>query len=138
MQWKIKHLDGRQIVIKTRPGQIIQCETTDEETGRTLPYITMVKDEGMPSHGNPFVKGNLYIAFHVKFPTSLEPDVIEKLRQLLPAADMPEDYDPEHVEEHFMDAADLRHFGKGGAASHDSAYDSDEDEGPQGVQCQQS
>ena len=139
MQWKIKHLDGRDVVIKTRPGQIIQCEAQDEETGRTLPYITMVKGEGMPSLGNPFVRGNLYVAFHVKFPTTLEPEVVGKLRDLLPDADMPEDYDLETVEEHFMDEADLRHFGKGGAAVHNNEYDSDDDEdGPQGVQCQQS
>lgn len=132
-------MDGRDIVIKTRPGQIIQCETTDEETGRTLPYITMVKDEGMPSLGNPFVKGSLYIAFHVKFPNSLPADVIAQLKQLLPGPNDEEMYDPEQVEEHFMDEADLRHFGKGGAVTHgDNEYDSDDDEGPQGVQCQQS
>ena len=137
--WKVKHLDGRQVVIKTRPGQIIECETTDAESGRTLPFITMVKDEGMPSLGNPFVKGNLYIAFHVKFPQKLSPDVIKQLKQILPGADIEEEYDAEKVEEHFMDVADLRHFGKGGAVTHQSEYDSDDDEGQQGgVQCQQS
>ncbi|GAX18209.1 DnaJ homolog subfamily A member 2 [Fistulifera solaris] len=136
--WKIKHLDGRQVVIKTRPGQIIECETTDAESGRTLPYITMVKDEGMPSLGNPFVKGNLYIAFHVKFPQKLEPDVIKQLRNILPDADIEEEYDPEQVEEHFMDVADLRHFGKGGAVSQQSEYDSDDEDRQGGVQCQQS
>jgi DnaJ homolog subfamily A member 2 len=138
-QWRIKHLDGRDIAIKTRPGQIIQCETKDDESGRTLPYITMVKDEGMPSLGNPFVKGNLYIAFHVKFPTSLAPDVIAQLNKLLPGADINEEYDHEHVEDHFMDEADLRHFGKGGAVVHNNEYDSDDEaQGQQGVQCQQS
>jgi DnaJ homolog subfamily A member 2 len=99
----------------------------------------MVKDEGMPSLGNPFVRGNMYIAFHVKFPKTLSPDVIKQLNKLLPDADIQEEYDPEHVEEHFMDEADLRHFGKGGAAVHNNEYDSD-DEGQQqgGVQCQQS
>jgi len=136
--WKITHLDGRQIVIKTRPGQIIECETEDEETGRTLPYITMVQSEGMPSHGNPFVKGNLYVAFHVKFPKKLEPDQIKQLKEILPDADIEAEYDPHDVEEHFMDVADLRHFGKGGAASSINEYDSDDEGGPQGVQCQQS
>lgn len=38
-----------------------------------------------------------------------------------------------------MDEADLRHFGKGGAATNNSEYDSDEERGgQQGVQCQQS
>ena len=140
IQWHLTHLDGRKIVVKTKPGQVIQCETTDEETGRTLPYIVSVKDEGMPSRGNPFVKGNLYIAFHVQFPKTLPEDAVAKLREILPDADLNQDYDPEEVEEHFMEEADLRHFGKGGAhGSGNDAYDSDDDEGgPQGVQCQQS
>lgn len=38
-----------------------------------------------------------------------------------------------------MDEADLRHFGKGGAATNNNEYDSDEERGgQQGVQCQQS
>ena len=141
LQWKIPHLDGRDIVIKTRPGQIIDCEVKDEETGRTLPYITVIPTEGMPSQGNPFVRGNLYVAFHVKFPKTLPPDVIAQLNQLLPDADMPVDFDPETTEEHFMEEADLRHFGKGGAARAANEYDSDDDEGgggQQGVLCQQS
>lgn len=136
--WKIKHLDGREVVIKTRPGQIIEAESTDDSTGRTLPFILKVAGEGMPSQGNPFVKGDLYIAFHVKFPSTLEPDVIKQLRTLLPDADIEEDHDPETTEEAFMDDADLRHFGHGGAESADNAYDSDEESGQQGVQCQQS
>jgi DnaJ homolog subfamily A member 2 len=138
IQWHLTHLDGRKIVIKTRPGQIIECETTDDETGRTLPYITCVKDEGMPSYGNPFVRGNLYIAFHVQFPKKLDEDTIKQLRQILPQADVEQEYDPQEVEEHFMDFADLRHFGKGGAVTETNEYDSDEDGGAQGVQCQQS
>lgn len=132
-------MDGRELVIKTRPGEIIECEIHDEETGRTLPYITKVKDEGMPSYGNPFVRGSLYIAFHVKFPKSLPEDVVKKLKDLLPDADLDEDFDPDKVEEHFMEQADLRHFGKGGAASNGNReYDSDDEDGQQGVQCQQS
>lgn len=93
----------------------------------------------MPSLGNPFVKGCLYIAFHVRFPQTLSPDVITQLNKLLPDADIHEDYDTEIVEEHFMDEADLRHFGKGGAVANANEYDSDEEQGRQeGVQCQQS
>ena len=137
-KWKIKHLDGREIVIKTKPGQVIQGDTTDEESGRTLPYITMVKDEGMPSHGNPFVKGNLYVAFNIQFPKTLDADVISAIRKLLPNPDQEEEYDPEEVEEHFMEEAVLKNFGKGGAVSANNEYDSDEEGGPQQVQCQQS
>jgi len=133
--WKIKHLDGRAIVIKTRPGEIIHTETKDFASGKMLPFIKMVKDEGMPSLGNPFIKGNLYIAFQIQFPDTLKPEVIEALKKLLPGADEPMEEDDE-AEECFMDAADLRHFGKGGAATTSQEYDSDEEQ--QGVQCQQS
>jgi DnaJ family protein A protein 2 len=130
-------LDGRDIVIKTKPGQIIDCETTDEETGKTLPYVTTVKDEGMPSQGNPFVRGNLYIAFRVVFPKTLPADIIQQLRQILPDADIEENYDPTVVEEHYTEFANLRHYGQGGAAVVNANDDSD-DEDQQGVQCQQS
>lgn len=110
----------------------------DKESGRVMPYIRMVKDEGMPSHGNPFVKGNLYVAFQIVFPDSLDADTIEALKKLLPGGDMPEDYDADVVEEVFMDNADLRHFGKGGAVSMDNEYDEDEEGAGPGVQCQQS
>mmetsp|Transcript_14494 Transcript_14494/g.21305 ORF Transcript_14494/g.21305 Transcript_14494/m.21305 type:complete len:411 (-) Transcript_14494:215-1447(-) len=136
-QWKITHLDGREIVIKTRPGEIIHAEVKDE-SGRTLPYIKMVKDEGMPSLGNPFVKGNLYIAFYIAFPDELSEEAVATIKKVLPGADMAPEYDPETVEECYMDPADLRHFGKGGAVSHQSEYDSDDEDAGPGVQCQQS
>mmetsp|Transcript_36657 Transcript_36657/g.41813 ORF Transcript_36657/g.41813 Transcript_36657/m.41813 type:complete len:416 (-) Transcript_36657:336-1583(-) len=135
--WKIKHLDGREVVIKTRPGEIIHSEVMDQETGRALPYIRKVKDEGMPSHGNPFVKGDLYVAFQISFPDSLSPEVVEALQKILPGEKDQEKYDENVVEECFMDAADLRHFGKGGATMMDNEYDEDDD-GDQRVQCQQS
>lgn len=139
-QWQITHLDGREIVIKTRPGQVIQCEVTDASSGRTLPYIANVASEGMPSQGNPFIKGNLYIAFHVKFPLSLPPDTVAQLKTLLPDPDQVDpNFDPEKTEEHFLDDADLKLFGKGGAAASSNEYDSDDEQGGQrNVQCQQS
>ena len=125
------------MIVKTKPGEVIQCESKDPHTGKTMPYMTMIANEGMPSRGNPFVKGNLYICFHVKFPTSLSPEVADKLRGLLPGANDEEEYDPMEVEEHFMEPADLRSFGKGGAADAGGEYDSDDEQGG-GVQCQQS
>ena len=89
--------------------------------------------------GNPFIKGGLYVAFHIKFPKTLPADVVTQLNKLLPDADLAAEYDPETVEEHFLDEADLRHFGKGGAAQSNSEYDSDDEQGGgQQVQCQQS
>jgi DnaJ family protein A protein 2 len=137
--FKITHLDGRQILIKTKPGEIIKPESGGAG-GRMMPYAKTIPNEGMPSLGNPFVKGNLYIIFRVKFPISNEmtPEQIKVLKEILPDADKDVVYDENEVEEVHMADADLSHFGKGGASHGGSdAYDSD-DEQAGGVQCQQS
>jgi DnaJ family protein A protein 2 len=41
--WNVKHLDGRVLIIKTKPGEVIKPDM------------------------NPFVRGNLYVMFRVKF-----------------------------------------------------------------------
>jgi len=136
--WKVKHLDGRVLVIKSRPGEVIKPEMNSKEA---LPFVKVLPDEGMPSKGNPFVRGNLYVMFRVVFPEDYElpESVIAKLRELLPDPDEGEEYDPDEVEEVHLNAADLRSFGKGGASnSSNEAHDEDEDEGGRPVQCQQS
>ena len=136
--WKIKHLDGRVLVIKSLPGEIIKPEMNTKEA---LPFVKVLPDEGMPSKGNPFVRGNMYVMFRVKFPNDneLPSKVIDELRRLLPEPDVPEEYDPEEVEEVHLNPADLRSFGKGGAnQSSNNAHDEDEDGGGRPVQCQQS
>lgn len=136
--WNFTHLDGRKIVVKTRPGEVIKPEMNTKEA---VPFVKTVSNEGMPSRGNPFVKGNLYILFRVKFPedNELTPDQINTLRQILPDPDSEMEHDADEVEEHHMDNADLRNFGKGGAEHRGSdAYDSDEEGGAQQVQCAQS
>jgi len=134
-QWMITHLDGRKIVIKSNPGEIIKPESAGGQ-----PYVKIVRDEGMPSHGNPFVKGNLYTLFRVKFPENgdFSTEVMESLRNLLPEPGMELDYDPEQVEEHTMEEADVKAFGSGGAVSHSNEYDSDDEREGRPVQCQQS
>uniref|UniRef100_A0A7S4K5T0 J domain-containing protein n=1 Tax=Odontella aurita TaxID=265563 RepID=A0A7S4K5T0_9STRA len=137
--WNFTHLDGRKMVVKTRPGEVIKPEMNTKET---VPFVKTVANEGMPSRGNPFVKGNLFILFRVRFPedNELSADKISKLREILPDPDMQAEYDAEEVEEHHMDGADLRNFGKGGAEHRGSdAYDSDDENGGgQQVQCAQS
>lgn len=97
----------------------------------------------MPSIRNPFIKGNLYILFRVKFPVenSLSSEQIRILKEILPDPDMECEYDAEAddvVEEVEMNAADLKHFGHGGVTGEEeNAYDSDGDDA-QPVQCQQS
>ncbi|KAL3906952.1 MAG: hypothetical protein SGARI_003767 [Bacillariaceae sp.] len=135
-EWKIKHLDDREIIIKSKPGEVIKAEADDRR-----PFVKVVTGEGMPSLGNPFVKGNLYVLFAVEFPDDgdLNSDQVDALKKLLPGAAMAEEYDPETAEVVHLDHADVKNFGKGGAAGAGSAYDSDDEEGgPQQVQCNQS
>lgn len=136
--WKIKHLDGRVLIVKSRPGEVIKPEMNTKES---LPFVKVMPNEGMPSKGNPFVKGNLYVMFRVKFPedNELPENVVAELKKLLPQPDEPEEYDPMEVEEVHLNTADLRSFGKGGAnQSGRSANDSDDEDGGQQPQCQQS
>ena len=109
---------------------------------KALPFCKVIPDEGMPSHGNPFIKGNLYILFCVQFPNDgeLPPHIIKLLCKALLDPDMEIKYDPHHVEEVHMNHVDLRHFGKGGVEhASGGVYDSDnKDKGGQLVQCQQS
>jgi DnaJ family protein A protein 2 len=136
--WKIKHLDGRVLVIKSKPGEVIKPEMNTKEA---LPFVKMLPDEGMPSKGNPCVRGNLSVMFRVEFPNDneLPSNVVDELRKLLPEPDQPEEYDPMEVEEVNLTSADLRTFGKGGATHNSNeAHDSDDEDGAQPVQCQQS
>jgi len=134
--WKITHLDGREVVIQSKSGEIIKPET---EGGR--PFVKIVPNEGMPSRGNPFVKGNLYVVFQVEFPNDgeLNEATVASLKKLLPNPAMDIEYDEETAEIAHLEEGDVKLFGKGGLQNQDSAYDSDDEEGgQQGVQCQQS
>ena len=43
-----------------------------------------IQDEGMPVHGRPYEKGNLYIHFKVVFPEELSQEQVGALRSVLP------------------------------------------------------
>lgn len=137
-QWLVTHLDGRQILIKSQPGEVIQPEGKNGQ-----PFVKAVDNEGMPSHGNPFVKGKLYVLFKVEFPTDGELDekTTSALKKLLPNPSMDIEINEEEVEEVHLEFADVKGFGKGGAVGGGGgAYDEDDEDerGGNGVQCQQS
>merc|ERR1712071_461939 len=134
-EWSVNALDGRQLVIKSQSGEVIKPEADN-----TTPFVKVVANEGMPSLGNPFVKGNLYVLFRVEFPKDgeLNKKMTYQLKKLLPKPSMDLEYDEEEVEVVHLEIGDVKNFGKGGAASHDNNYDSDDEEGPGQVQCQQS
>ncbi|GFY69897.1 dnaJ homolog subfamily A member 2 [Trichonephila inaurata madagascariensis] len=123
----IKHLDGRDLVVRQAPGEVIQPGC-----------IKGVAHEGMPVYKNPFEKGNLYIKFSITFPENHFTDVanLKVLERLLPPRPVFEMPTGENVEE-----ADLHDYDpdayRGAGSSRSEAYDSEDEDrcrGP-GVQC---
>ena len=53
----VKHLDGRDIRIKSSPGQVIKPNS-----------MMTCEGLGMPFHKTPYEFGNLFVLFKVKFP----------------------------------------------------------------------
>ncbi|CAI5728230.1 unnamed protein product [Hyaloperonospora brassicae] len=121
----VEHLDGRVLHIKTRPGEIIKPN-----------QFKSVHGEGMPTHGNPFVKGQLVILFKVQFPESgsLSEKQLSVLKSTLPAP-MPV-VPVAEAEECFLSEFDAE--AAKAEQQQREAYDSDEERGGgQRVQCQQ-
>ncbi len=124
-----KHPDGRTLVIKSEPGQIIEPDS-----------LRGITDGGMPIHKRPFSKGRLFVIFRVEFPKSLTDPQVTALKAALPGQTstpmVPEGDDVEEVQLLPAKAEDIGSIGA--SASTGNAYDSDDEEGGQrGVQCQQ-
>lgn len=75
----VLHLDGRVLEVVTLPGEVIKPDSWK-----------CINEEGMPVHGRPFEKGNLYIRFSVKFPESLSSEEVQHLKQVLPSPPQPQ------------------------------------------------
>ena len=65
-----------------------------------------INDEGMPVHGRPFEKGNLYIRFLVQFPDTLSEQQVAALQQILPK--------PAQQQQSAMDSDDIEQVGISG------------------------
>lgn len=74
-QFPLTHLDGRQLLIKSSPGEIVKPN-----------QYKAINDEGMPQYQRPFMKGRLYIHFNVEFPESgvLTQEQCKQLESILP------------------------------------------------------
>ncbi|XP_024359350.1 dnaJ protein homolog isoform X2 [Physcomitrium patens] len=74
-QFPLTHLDGRQLLIKSTPGEIIKPG-----------QFKAINDEGMPHYQRPFMKGRLYLHFSVDVPESgsLSLEQIKALEEVLP------------------------------------------------------
>ncbi|VVD05832.1 dnaJ homolog subfamily A member 2-like [Leptidea sinapis] len=125
-QFVLKHLDGRDLLIKHGPGEIIRPGD-----------LKGVRGEGMPHYKNPFEKGNLYVKFDIKFPDNnfaTEEQMLQIQSILPPRPDfvMPTGEDVEEV--NLMDYVPNERSSRG----RQEVYAGDEDEhmheGP-GVEC---
>jgi DnaJ family protein A protein 2 len=131
VHFTVKHLDGRDLVVRSSPGNVIEPEST-----------RCVEGEGMPIYRNPFEKGNLYIKFEIIFPPNnfIEAPNFKLLEALLPPRPKVDIPHGDHVEEvnmiEFDPSTDASGRSRRGEAYHSDA-DDDEDGGPgvQRVQC---
>ena len=73
MKKVIKTLDNREIVIQTKPGEVIKHGD-----------MKMIEGEGFPTYKNPFTKGRLILVCSIDFPDSLTADAAKKIASALP------------------------------------------------------
>ncbi len=94
-EFVVKQLDGRSLLVKSKPGQIVRPEVS-----AGVPYVLCVDGEGMPKAGNPFDKGRLFVLFTIVFPPnySLGDEQAALLKQALPPALNMDTYDANEVE----------------------------------------
>ena len=70
VEFVLTHLDGRQLLVRTAPGEIIKSDA-----------IKCIENEGFPIYRRPFEKGRLFIKFTVEFPKngSIPPSAVPAL-----------------------------------------------------------
>jgi DnaJ homolog subfamily A member 2 len=69
----ITHLDGRKILVRSRPGEIL-----------TPGVLKTIRDAGMPFFEANHRFGNLYLAFNIIFPDKLNKDQLELIKKVIP------------------------------------------------------
>ncbi|KAG6467305.1 dnaJ protein homolog [Zingiber officinale] len=130
-QFVLNHLDGRQLLIKSNPGEVVKPDQNKA-----------INDEGMPIHQRPFMKGKLYIHFTVDFPDSLAPAQSKALEAVLPPkpASQLMDMELDECEETILHDVNMKEEMRRKQAQAQEAYEEDEDDlhgGGQRVQCAQ-
>ena len=117
----ITHLDGRRILIKSSPGEIIQPQT-----------LKTVEELGMPFFNSPFRFGHLYIDFQIVFPDKLSDEQSNKITEILNnerlnhVGNVPKDIEKYTLEDY--DASETNSSYKGGKKEDWQGEDDDEDE----------
>ncbi|GAB5034575.1 Hypothetical protein NocV09_02000250 [Nannochloropsis oceanica] len=117
----LRHLDGRQLWVKGKAGQVTRPGS-----------VWILEGEGMPLQGEPSSHGRLFIKFSVEFPVSLakmSKEEVERLKEILPKA--PVFVKGEKAEEApVLKAGDPRSFGTvgSGRGGGERAWEEEEDE----------
>jgi len=118
-RFPLTHLDDRVLVIQSQPNDIVKPGD-----------IRIIDGEGFPKYKNPFLKGNLYIKFHIEFPTAeqLSEEVQQKLIELLPpkpTSDIQEEVE-ECIAKPFREGID--EIGNKGESHRDATASDDEEQ----------
>jgi len=102
-QFSINHLDGRTLIIKSLPGEVIKPGD-----------IKYIVSEGMPHYKNPFEKGKLLIHFDVEFPDDgfITPEIAKSLQRVLPEGAVLGTMPPD-AEEVTISAGSVEDYGQG-------------------------
>ena len=79
----ITHLDGREVLIRTKQNEIIKPGV-----------LKTVHDCGMPFFESPYRFGNLYINFNILFPKSIDEEQSKGLQLLFASGQMELEEDP--------------------------------------------
>ena len=143
-QVSIMHLDDRVLQATLLPGQVIRPDDS-----------RILRNEGMPTHRQPFNRGDLFVRFDVIFPESkkwpLSPEKISQLESLLPARAAASskklacENSVQEVNFLEMSASETRQQQKGSRRYASNPHNDDDDEdddmrgqnGQPGVQCAQ-
>nr|AMO51602.1 DnaJ protein [Piper colubrinum] len=131
-QFALTHLDGRQLLIKSNPGEIIKPG-----------QHKAINDEGMPHYQRPFMRGRFYIKFNVEFPDSgvLSLDQCRTLSNILPSKSGSKIFDMELEECEETTLLDVNieeeMRRKQQQQQQQEAYDEDDDQFAPRVQCAQ-
>jgi DnaJ family protein A protein 2 len=130
-QFPLTHLDGRQLLIKSNPGEIVKPG-----------QFKAINDEGMPHYQRPFMKGRLFLQFTVEFPESgsLSPEQCKALEAIFPPRSSSQltDMELDECEETTLIDVNIEDEMRRKQQAQQEAYDEDEDEssGPR-IQCAQ-
>jgi DnaJ family protein A protein 2 len=124
----VKHLDDRELLIKSEKGDVINPDD-----------VRVIENEGMPTHKKPFEKGNLFIKFTVEFPkpNTLTGPQLKQLEDILPPR-KPVPKVTDAMEQVQLKKVTESHTKKTQQGRRNESYDEDDEQsGGQRVQCAQ-